>query len=116
VNTSLVRQLERLVEAQSRSHGHHFVRTDLNAKPLAQPKLTFNDKDTLALHATDSAPVRGSSQRRAWGAFGYDEASGTFSPANAASKPPQGNDAKCGFACHTGVVTRDYVFTQYGRR
>ena len=25
-----------------------------------------------------------------WGAFGYDEASGTFRPADAASKPPQG--------------------------
>ena len=51
-----------------------------------------------------------------WGAFGYDEASGTFRPANAASKPRQGNDAKCGLACHTDVVTRDYVFTEYGRR
>lgn len=51
-----------------------------------------------------------------WGAFGYDEASGTFRPANAASKPPQGNDAKCGLACHTDVVTRDYVFTEYGKR
>jgi hypothetical protein len=51
-----------------------------------------------------------------WGAFDYDEASGTFRPANAASKPPQGSDAKCGLACHTDVVTRDYVFTDYGKR
>ena len=51
-----------------------------------------------------------------WGAFDYDEASGTFRPANAASKPPQGNDAKCGLACHTDVVTRDYVFTEYPKR
>jgi hypothetical protein len=51
-----------------------------------------------------------------WGAFEYDEASGTFRPANAASRPPQGNDAKCGLACHTDVVTRDYVFTAYGKR
>ena len=51
-----------------------------------------------------------------WGAFDYDEASGTFRPANAASRPPQGNDAKCGLACHTEVVTRDYVFTQHGKR
>lgn len=51
-----------------------------------------------------------------WGAFEYDEASGTFRPANAASRPPQGNDAKCGLACHTDVVIRDYVFTEYGKR
>lgn len=51
-----------------------------------------------------------------WGAFDYDEASGTFRPANAASRPPQGNDAKCGLACHTDVVTRDYVFTEYAKR
>lgn len=51
-----------------------------------------------------------------WGAFDYDEASGTFKPANAASRPPQGNDAKCGLACHAGVVTRDYVFTVHRKR
>ncbi|MBL6614445.1 MAG: cytochrome P460 family protein [Reyranella sp.] len=51
-----------------------------------------------------------------WAAFDYDEASGTFRPSNAASKPPQGNDAKCGLACHTDVVTRDYVFTEYPKR
>lgn len=51
-----------------------------------------------------------------WAAFDYDEGSGTFRPANAASRPPQGNDAKCGLACHTDVVTRDYVFTEYGKR
>ena len=51
-----------------------------------------------------------------WAAFDYDEGSGSFRPADAASRPPQGNDAKCGFACHTSVVTRDYVFTEYGKR
>ena len=33
-----------------------------------------------------------------WGAFEYDTASHTFTPATTAAKPPQGNDAKCGFA------------------
>ena len=50
-----------------------------------------------------------------WGAFERD-ASGTFRPAGAADKPPQGNDAKCGFACHTIAKSRDYVFTEYGGR
>src|SRR5262249_11254489 len=38
-----------------------------------------------------------------WGyaVFDYDAASNMFTPGNASDKPPQGNDAKCGFACHT---------------
>jgi Cytochrome P460 len=51
-----------------------------------------------------------------WGAFEYDATSDTFRPADLTDKPPQANDAKCGFACHTGVKSRDYVFTEYGHR
>jgi mono/diheme cytochrome c family protein len=51
-----------------------------------------------------------------YGAFEYDAASNTFTPATLKDKPPQGNDARCGFACHTAVKTNDYVFTAYGHR
>jgi hypothetical protein len=51
-----------------------------------------------------------------WAEFEYDAASDTFRPGNLADRPPQGNDAKCGLACHTIVKTRDYVFTDYGHR
>jgi hypothetical protein len=53
-----------------------------------------------------------------WGyaVFDYDAASDTFKPGTLAGKPPQGNDAKCGFACHTTAKARDYVFTEYGQR
>jgi hypothetical protein len=53
-----------------------------------------------------------------WGyaVFDYDSASDTFKPGTSASEPPQGNDAKCGAACHTLAKTRDYVFTYYGKR
>jgi hypothetical protein len=51
-----------------------------------------------------------------WGAFEYDAATKTFTPGTMADKPPQGNDAKCGFACHTIVKTRDYVFTEFATR
>ena len=51
-----------------------------------------------------------------WAVFDYDAASDTFTPGTLADKPPQGNDAKCGFACHTTVKNRDYVFTDYGHR
>jgi len=54
----------------------------------------------------------------AWGyaEFEYDAASETFRPGNLEDKPPQANDAKCGFACHTVVANKDYVFTVYGKR
>ena len=52
-----------------------------------------------------------------WAAFDYDAASNTFpAPGTLTDKPPQANDAKCGFECHSIVKTRDYVFTEYGKR
>jgi hypothetical protein len=51
-----------------------------------------------------------------YGVFEYDAASGKFRLGNLSDKPPQANDAKCGFACHTIVKTRDYVFTDYAHR
>jgi hypothetical protein len=51
-----------------------------------------------------------------WAAFEYDAKSDTFAPATTAAKPPQGNDAKCGLACHSAVKNRDYVFTSYQHR
>jgi hypothetical protein len=51
-----------------------------------------------------------------WAVFVYDAASDTFRPGTMADTPPQANDAKCGFECHTTVEKRDYVFTEYGKR
>jgi hypothetical protein len=51
-----------------------------------------------------------------YGAFKYDTATDTFTPATTADTPPQGNDAKCGFGCHTIVKDHDYVFSQYAHR
>jgi hypothetical protein len=53
-----------------------------------------------------------------WGyaVFDYNAANDTYSPGTLEGKPPQGNDAKCGFACHTIVQSRDFVFTDYGHR
>jgi hypothetical protein len=53
-----------------------------------------------------------------WGyaVFEYDAASVKFRPGDKASMPPQANDAKCGFACHTTAAANDYVFTDYGKR
>jgi len=53
-----------------------------------------------------------------WGyaEFEYDPVSDTFRPGTTADQPPQSNDAKCGFACHTVAAKRDYVFTRYPKR
>ena len=53
-----------------------------------------------------------------WGyaVFDYNAAADTFTPGTMAGTPPQGDDAKCGFACHTRAKARDYVFTEYGKR
>jgi hypothetical protein len=51
-----------------------------------------------------------------WAQFEYDPASDTYRPGTLADKPPQGNDAKCGLACHTVVAGKDYVFTAYPKR
>jgi mono/diheme cytochrome c family protein len=51
-----------------------------------------------------------------YGVFEYDSASDKFRLGDLKDKPPQANDAKCGFACHTAVKTKDYVFTDYGHR
>jgi hypothetical protein len=51
-----------------------------------------------------------------YGAFEYNAASDTFRPAGLEDQPPQGNDAKCGAACHTVVKAQDFVFTQYQKR
>lgn len=48
-----------------------------------------------------------------WAAFEYDATSDMFRPTTLADAPPQANDARCGFGCHTIVKTRDYVFTEY---
>lgn len=41
----------------------------------------------------------------AYGDFEYDAVSDTFTP--------KGTDSECGYACHTAVAAKDYIFTQY---
>lgn len=51
-----------------------------------------------------------------YGVFEYDAATETFRPGNLSDTPPQANDAKCGYACHTLAKAKDYVFTAYPKR
>jgi hypothetical protein len=51
-----------------------------------------------------------------YGVFEYEAATDTFRPGDLTDTPPQAHDAKCGFACHTLVAAKDYVFTSYPKR
>ena len=51
-----------------------------------------------------------------YGVFEYDAATNRFRPGTLNDKPPQGQNAGCGYACHSAVKTKDYVFTDYGHR
>ena len=90
----------------------HYNPKKLETFPAATVPGTQHDVDFMVKDGKRFADSGG------WGyaVFDYDAASDTFTPGTLAGKPPQGNDAKCGFACHTIVKTRDYVFTDYGKR
>jgi hypothetical protein len=90
----------------------HWKPKKLEAFPAAIVPGALDDIDFMVKDSKRFADSGG------WGyaVFEYDAASETFRPGTMADKPPQGNDAKCGYACHTGVKTKDYVFTEYPHR
>ena len=90
----------------------HWIPKKMEAFPAATVPGTQTDVDFMVKDSTRFADSGG----WGWAVFDYDAASDTFTPGTMAGTPPQGNDAKCGFACHTLVKTRDYVFTDYGHR
>ena len=53
-----------------------------------------------------------------WGhaVFDCDAAFDACGPGTSAGTPPQGNDARCGFACHMTAKSRDYDVTEDGKR
>ena len=98
--------------------GSKMAKIHWNAKKSAEapaPTLVPDTLHDVDLMVRDSKRFADSGN---WGyaQFNYDAASDTFTPATTANQPPQGNDAKCGFACHTIVKAKDYVFTAYPKR
>ena len=90
----------------------HWTPKPLEAFPTTAVPGELHDVDFMVKDAARFADSGG------WGyaAFIYEPSSGTFRPGNSGDQPPQANDAKCGFACHTVAKGRDYVFTEYGKR
>src|ERR1700722_14848659 len=89
-------------------------------KKITNPPFSANTPDTVPGNLTDVEFIEKDSKRfpdtHGWGyaVFEYDAASGTFRAGTAADKPPQGNDAKGGAACHPPAAAKDYIFTDYG--
>jgi hypothetical protein len=90
----------------------HWNPTKLATFPAATVPGTQHDVDFMVKDSKRFADSGG----WGWAVFDYDAGSGTFAPGTSADKPPQGHDARCGFACHTTVKNRDFVFTEYGKR
>jgi mono/diheme cytochrome c family protein len=90
----------------------HWNLKKMETFPTATVPDTQHDVDFMAKDSRRFADSGG----WGYGVFEYDAGSGNFRIGNSADKPPQVNDAKCGFACHTIVKTRDYVFTDYQHR
>src|SRR6267154_1241395 len=84
----------------------HWNPKKLETFPAATVPGTQHDVDFMVKDSKRFADSGG------WGyaAFEYNAASDMFRPATVSDSPPQENDAKCGFACHTVVQNRDYVF------
>jgi len=90
----------------------HWNPKKMETFPAATVPGTLHDVDFMVKDSKRFADSGG----WGWAVFEYDAASDTFTPGTLADKPPQGNDAKCGFACHTIVKGQDYVFTGYPKR
>jgi Cytochrome P460 len=90
----------------------HWTPKKMETFPVATVPGTQHDVDFMVKDSKRFADSGG----WAWAVFEYDAASDTFKPGTLADSPPQGNDAKCGFTCHTIVKAKDYVFTEYGHR
>jgi cytochrome P460 len=90
--------------------GSKIVKIEWSAKKSTESPYFVMVPDTLksvSFIERDSKRFRDSG---GWGyaQFHYDAASDTFTPF--------GNDAACGYACHTAVKAKDYIFTAYPRR
>ena len=90
----------------------HWTPTKMSTFPAATVPGEQHDVDFMVKDSKRFADSGG----WGWAVFEYEASSGKFRPGTVADKPPQQNDAKCGFACHTIVKSRDFVFTDYAQR
>jgi cytochrome P460 len=98
------------------SNGKHFpdgskiVKIEWSAKKNTESRYFVMVPDTLKSVSFIEKDTKRFPDTNGWAyaQFLYDAASDTFTP--------NGSDAKCGYACHTTVAAKDYIFTAYPKR
>ena len=90
--------------------GSRIVKVEWTLKKDAKSPYAVNVPDKLEAIATIEKDSKRFPDTHGWayGVFNYDTAKKTFAA--------QGNDAKCGYACHTRVASQDYIYTAYPPR
>jgi len=90
--------------------GSKIVKIEWTFKKNPVSPYSVNVPDTLKAVAVIEKDTKRFPDTHGWayGNFNYDAASDTFTA--------EGTDAKCGFACHTTVAAKDYIFTAYPKR
>ena len=102
--------------------GSKIAKIEWRPKKLTDPPFSASTPDTVPGDLIEVEFIEKDSSRfsdkHGWGyaMFDHDPASDTFKPANLSSKPPQGQDARCGSACHMLAASKDYIFTNYQQR
>jgi hypothetical protein len=94
--------------------GSKIAKIEWKPKKITDAPFSANAPDTVPGDLTEVELIEKDAKRfpdtNGWGyaVFKYDVASGAFSP--------EGNDAKCGAACHKLAASTDYIFTAYPKR
>ena len=90
--------------------GSRIVKVEWTLKKDAKAPYAVNVPDKLEAVATIEKDHKRFPDTHGWadGAFNFDTAKKSFAA--------QGNDAKCGYACHTRVASQDYIYTAYPPR
>ena len=102
--------------------GSKIAKMEWEPKLIADAPFSASAPDTVAGPLKEVEFIEKDSKRfpdtHGWGyaAFNYNPATDLLSPVTATDRPPQGNDAKCGAACHTIAAAKDYIFTAYPKR
>jgi hypothetical protein len=102
--------------------GSRIAKIEWKPKKITDAPFSANTPDTVPDTLKEVELILKDSKRfpdgHGWGyaVFNYDPASDKFTPATAADRPPQANDAKCGVTCHNIAAAKDYIFTAYPKR
>jgi hypothetical protein len=90
--------------------GVKIVKIEWSQKKSAESPYFVMVPDTLKSVSFIEKDSKRFPETSGWGyaQFHYDAASDTLQPA--------GSGASCGYACHTAVAAKDYIFTSYPKR